>query len=214
MDYTLRVKVNLGTQPVAVDHKGKKRANNPLRQARQLGGENLPLDTAQAGRARLRSVKRKRPQTLPSQKRPLRTPKSTQARVVAASFAGRSQRQIERETGIARTTISRILSQEEVKTLIASYRDEYRDLVPGAIALLAHEMSLKPKGKRHATSDQIKAAIEITKGAQVAVPLSKGALEVRTDQFAAMTDQELDEYIADANKRMAAAKATQKPGNA
>jgi hypothetical protein len=140
-------------------------------------------------------VKRKRRQTLPPRKRALRTPKSTQARVVAASFAGRSQRQIERETGVARTTINRILSQQEVQAMLDAYRDEYRAIVPLALEQLRRDLSVLPKKGRHANPDTLKAAIEITKGAQVAVPRSQGELEVRRDRFSEMTDEELDYYI-------------------
>ena len=85
-------------------------------------------------------------------------------------------------------------------------------MVPDAINLLAGEMKLKPKKGKHATSDQIKAAIEITKGAQVAVPMSKGELEVRKDRFAEMTDEELDYFIKTGKELNP--KPVVKPGNA
>ena len=47
----------------------------------------------------------------------------------------------------------------------------------------------------HAHPETLRAAIEITKGAQVAVPRTTGVLEVRNDPFAAMSEEELDEYI-------------------
>ena len=100
-------------------------------------------------------------------------PKAKQARIIAASLADQSQRQIAREVGADRETVSRVLSQSEVQLLLDAYRDEYRDLVPLAMTL-RHESSLKPKKGRHPTSDQIRAAIEVTKGAQVAVPRTTG----------------------------------------
>jgi len=48
---------------------------------------------------------------------------------------------------------------------------------------------------KHANPDALKVAIEVTKGAQVAVPRSQGKLEVRRDRFSQMTDAELDQFI-------------------
>ena len=157
-------------------------------------------------------MKHKSPQKPPPRKGPLYTAKAKQARIIAASLAGKSQRQIAREVGADRKTVRRILSQSEVQALLDAHRDEYRDLVPLALTLLRHELSLKPKKGRHATSDQIKAAIEITKGAQVAVPMSKGELEVRKDRFSEMTDEELDYFIATGKELNP--KPVVKPGNA
>jgi len=115
--------------------------------------------------------------------------------------------------GADRKAVRRILSQSEVQTLLDAYRDEYRELVPLALGLLRHELSIVPRRGKHANPDALKVAIEVTKGAQVAVPRSQGELDVRVDQFAQMTDKELDDYIAAANKKMAMANAV-KPGNA
>ena len=68
-------------------------------------------------------------------------------------------------------------------------------LVPLALGLIRHEISLSPGRGRHANPDALKAAIEITKGAQVAVPRTTGVLELRKDPFAAISEEELDEYI-------------------
>ena len=46
----------------------------------------------------------------------------------------------------------------------------------------------------------------------MAVPRSQGDLDVRVDQFAQMTDKELDDYIATAHAKMAAAGKNPKPG--
>ena len=66
----------------------------------------------------------------PPPKRPLYTPKAKQARIIAASLAGKSQRQIAREVGADRETVSRVLSQSEVQAFLDAYRDQYRELVP------------------------------------------------------------------------------------
>jgi hypothetical protein len=112
---------------------------------------------------------------------------------------------------VSRKTITRILSQQEVRTLLDGYRDEYRDLVPLALEQLRRDLSVLPKRGRHANPATLKAAIEVTKGAQVAVPRSQGELDVRTDQFASMSDKELDDYIADMTAKL---KAVAKPGSA
>ncbi len=131
----------------------------------------------------------------PPPKRPLYTPKAKQARIIAASLAGKSQRQIAREVGADRETVSRVLSQSEVQAFLDAYRDQYRELVPLALDLLRHELSIVPRRGKHANPDALKVAIEITKGAQVAVPRSQGELEVRRDRFSEMTDEELDYFI-------------------
>ena len=81
----------------------------------------------------------------PPPKPPLYTPKAKQARIIAASLAGQSQRQIAREVGADRKTVRRILSQSEVQALLDAYRDDYRELVPLALDLLRHELSIVPR---------------------------------------------------------------------
>jgi len=97
--------------------------------------------------------------------------------------------------GADRETVSRVLSQSEVQAFLDAYRDQYRELVPLALDLLRHELSIVPRRGKHANPDALKVAIEITKGAQVAVPRSQGELEVRRDRFSEMTDEELDYFI-------------------
>ena len=63
---------------------------------------------------RLASVKAKSPQKPPPRKGPLYTAKAKQARIIAASLAGKSQRQIAREVVVDRETVRRVLSQSEV----------------------------------------------------------------------------------------------------
>ena len=96
--------------------------------------------------------------------------------------------------------------------MLDAYRDEYREIVPLALDLLRHDLSIKPKKGKHANPDSLKAALEVLKGAQVAVPLSKGELEVRRDRFSEMTDEELDYFIATGKELNP--KPVVKPGNA
>ena len=121
-------------------------------------------------------------------------------------------RQIAREVGADRETVSRVLSQSEVQTLLDAYRDQYRELVPLALDLLRHELSIVPPRGKHANPDALRVAIEVTKGAQVAIPMSKGELEVRRDRFSEMTDEELEYFIATGKELNP--KPVVKPGNA
>ena len=58
------------------------------------------------------------------QKRGLYTPKVTQARVIAASLAGRSNREIARQEKLNRGTIARILSQPDVSVFVEFCRQQ------------------------------------------------------------------------------------------
>ena len=158
-------------------------------------------------------MKRKSPQKPPPRKGPLYTPKAKQARIIAASLAGKSHRQIAREVGADRETVGRILSQSEVQTLLDAYRDRLRSIVPNALSQFEHELATLPKSKRqHVRKDTLWAAAEVLKGAQVAVPMSKGEIEVRKDRFSEMTDEELDYFIATGKELNP--KPVVKPGNA
>src|SRR5437867_5200374 len=81
----------------------------------------------------------------PPPKRPLYTPKAKQARIIAASLAGKSQRQIAREVGADRETVRRVLSQSEVQALLDAHRDRLRSIVPNALSQFEHELAILPK---------------------------------------------------------------------
>jgi len=127
-------------------------------------------------------------QKRPSRKGQLLTPKSTQARVVAASLAGKNQSEIHRQLGISRPAIRRILSQAEVKALLAGYQDEMRMLIPDAIKVCAKNL----RGRR--ASWQL--AIEILKGLQVLIARTHNDVAHSVvDEIHSWSDDELKEYI-------------------
>src|SRR5438309_11061370 len=105
-----------------------------------------------------------------------RLSQTKQAKIIGARYAGLSERKIVQATGISRNAVRRVLSQTEVKAMLEGYRDDYRAIVPLALDLIRNDLSIRPKKGKHANPDSLKAAIEITKGAQVAVPMSKGEL--------------------------------------
>jgi predicted transcriptional regulator len=117
----------------------------------------------------------------------LRTPAAIQARVIAGCLAGKSKSQVHRETGLSRATIRRILSQSEVEAILASYRDQVRDLVPNAIKVCARNL----RGKRASW----KLAIEILKGTQVFVASQKQEQHHMVDEIETLTDDELRAHV-------------------
>ena len=70
----------------------------------------------------------------PPPKRRLHTPAPVRARVVAKHISGRSNRSIANEEGIDRETVTRILSQQEVKRMIAQYQSQLLSMVPRAVS--------------------------------------------------------------------------------
>ncbi|MEQ1949659.1 MAG: hypothetical protein ABL995_20890 [Bryobacteraceae bacterium] len=76
----------------------------------------------------------KEPKATPSQT--LRTPLPVQTRVLANHMRGESQRQIAREEGLDRATVSRILSQPEYIEAFALQQSQILMLAPKAMAVL------------------------------------------------------------------------------
>jgi len=65
------------------------------------------------------------------------TAKTKQARVLTRVVLGQPERQIAKEEGISRGTVSRIRNSSENAMLLQSYRDMILDIVPNAIKGLA-----------------------------------------------------------------------------
>ena len=120
-------------------------------------------------------------------RRGLYTPSNVQAHVIAGALAGKSKSAIHRETGLGRGTIQRILSQSEISAIMASYRDQVRDLVPAAIRLCARKL----KGKN--ASWQL--AIEVLKGCQVLATRQTKDVHENRDPIHELTDDELRHYL-------------------
>ena len=94
-----------------------------------------------------------------------------------------------KETGRNATTRGPILSESEVRAIVASNRDYMQqELVPLALRVVEHNL----KRRR----PNLSLAIEVLKGAQVILTKPEHASDGRRDRFSEMTDDELDEFIA------------------
>jgi predicted transcriptional regulator len=120
-------------------------------------------------------------------RRGLYTPLAIQANVIARALAGKSKSELHRETGLGRGSIQRILSQSEAQAILASYRDQIRDLVPAAIRLCGRKL------KGNNASWQL--AIEILKGCQVLVTRQTKDIRETHDEIYSLTDDQLRKYI-------------------
>lgn len=139
----------------------------------------------------LQSVKRAK--TRQNDDRRLNTPKTKQARVIAAAIYGKSQSEIERETGVARSTIRRIMSQSEVEALMASYRDQVLNLVPEAVEGISERLARQKGGKRKASEWLM---VELLKGVKVFMGKTETDVHHIVDELHELTDEQLAEYVA------------------
>ena len=93
-----------------------------------------------------------------------------------------------KETGRNATTRGPILSESEVRAIVASNRAYMQqELVP--LALRVIKRNLKSRRPNPLL------AIEVLKGAQVHLTKPEHASDGRRDRFTEMTDDELDEYV-------------------
>jgi len=127
-----------------------------------------------------------------NRRRRLYTPQSKQTRVIAASLAGKSNREISRQIGIKRDTVARILSQPEVQELIGQYRQQVRELVPLCLAGLDAKL-VTAKGKLRNRTDW-RMLVEILKGTQVLVPKLEEEV-TKKDEFEGRSREELRFFI-------------------
>ncbi len=89
---------------------------------------------------------------------PLRTPPDKAKRILGRKMAGQSHRKIAREEGVGKNTVTRILSREEYKGMMAGYRSVVlEELVPDAIRTLKHHLRKK----------SLSAGLRVLEGAQV-----------------------------------------------
>ena len=130
----------------------------------------------------------------PTRKRGLYTPKAKQARVIAASLAGKSQRQISREEQISRPTVVKILSQPEVEILVTAYRQQARDLVPFCLAGLRAKLVTADEKLRRRID--WKMMVEILKGTQIFITRMDQDIAHRVKgDFDDWTDEQLRHFI-------------------
>jgi hypothetical protein len=127
-----------------------------------------------------------------SRKGRLYTPRAKQTRVVAASFAGKSNREISRQEGIKRDTVARILSQPEVRELMTAYREQARGLIPLCLAGL--EAKLVTKGGKLRKDIEWRMMVEILKGTQILVQKLEEEV-TRKDEFDGRSKEELQFFI-------------------
>jgi hypothetical protein len=119
-----------------------------------------------------------------ARKSPSRLPRSTQTRVVVASAAGRTQREISRELGLSRNTVARVLSQAEHQEMLGLFRDQLLNLVPEALRV----------AKRRLRQNSEKMATEVLKGTQVMVVRTEQDVHHRINEFEGWTDEQLEQY--------------------
>ena len=95
------------------------------------------------------------------------TPIGKQIHVLGLALTGKGRRQIARELGLDRETVTRILSQEEHQHLVQGYRQAVLRIVPDALVGLFH---LVKQGDRTAI-------IEVLYGARVLIDRHEKAAE-------------------------------------
>lgn len=89
----------------------------------------------------------------------MNTSAATQLKVAAMYLSGRKHREISRELGIDRETVTRILSQEEAQLLVQGYRSTVLKIVPEALITVYECVQRMDR----------QAAIEVLRGARVLV---------------------------------------------
>jgi hypothetical protein len=127
-----------------------------------------------------------------TRKRGLYTPPAKQTRVIAASLAGKSNREISRQEGIKRDTVARILSRPDVQELLAEYRQQTRGLVPYCIDGLKAKLVTKT-GKLRRRIDW-RMMVEILKGTQIFVPKQEEELSEK-DEFEGRSREEIKFFV-------------------
>jgi hypothetical protein len=124
-----------------------------------------------------------------TRKRGLYTPPAKQTRVIAASLARKSNREISRQEGMKRDTVARILSRPDVQELLAGYRQQARGLVPHCLAAL--EAKLITKAGKPRKSIDWRMIVEILKGTQVFVGKQEQEVHEKKDEFDGRSRDEL-----------------------
>jgi len=87
------------------------------------------------------------------------TPQAKQVRIMARHLAGQSDREIAKDEGVHRGTVSRIRNSTENAMLLQDFRNKVMDIVPKALKALAYHV-----GKKN-----LQATIETLYGARVLI---------------------------------------------
>jgi transposase len=141
-----------------------------------------------------------------SRKGRLYTPKSRQVRVIAASLAGNSNREISRQEGIRRDTVARILAQPEVEELRSEYRQRVLELVPDCVEGLKEKVRTKT-GRPQKNADW-RMLVEILKGMQIFITKEVQEQELHGSRYKEWSDDDLDRFISTGEKPIITVKAT------
>jgi len=98
---------------------------------------------------------------MPPKKRRSYTPDPVRSRIIARHVSGQSNREIAKEEGIDRDTVSQVLSQDEVVEMMQSYRSRLLEMLPKAITV--YQQLLNSKSERVRAT----AATKLLEGLQV-----------------------------------------------
>jgi hypothetical protein len=116
----------------------------------------------------------------------LSTPPWRQNQVLALHLAGKSYRQIAKELHMQTDTITRILSQPEVRELKEQYRQRVLDQIPTVLA--------RVKGKLRSPKVDWRLLVELLRGTQVLVNKVEEEIAVK-DEFDGRSTADLQYYI-------------------
>jgi hypothetical protein len=114
------------------------------------------------------------------------TPPGRQQQVLALHLAGKSYRTISKELHMNPGTITRILSQPEVRELKEQYRQRVLDQIPTVLALV--------KGKLRSPKVDWLLLVELLRGTQVLVNKTEEEIAVK-DEFDGRSIADLKHYV-------------------
>jgi len=83
------------------------------------------------------------------------------SRIIARHIGGQSNREIAKEEGIDRDTVSRVLSQGEVVELMKSYRSRLLEMLPKAITVYKQLLSSKDERVRAAAATKLLEGLQV-----------------------------------------------------
>jgi hypothetical protein len=114
------------------------------------------------------------------------TPPGRQQQVLALHLAGKSYRQISKELNMRTETITRILSQPEVRELKEQYRQRVLDQIPTVLE--------RVKGKLRSSKVDWRLLVELLRGTQVLVNKTVEEITAK-DEFDGRSNAELQYYV-------------------
>lgn len=97
----------------------------------------------------------------PRKKRRSYTPDPVRSRIIAKHVGGHSNREIAKEEGVDRDTVSRVLSQDDAVEMMKGYRLQVLAMVPQAINVYEHLLNSKDEKVRAAAATKILEGLQI-----------------------------------------------------